>query len=111
MKKYILAIAISIMMLMLLSACADGNKEPVDSVSPSAEEIEVPPSAEATEEPGDTGLSEQQQKAENYKAEQETAEAAIQSELENGYTFEDPLVIINPYSLSPLSAVVGFDTE
>ena len=111
MKKYILAAAISIMMLMLLPACADSSKEPVNSLSPSAEGTEILPSAGVTEEAGGTELSEQRQKAAKYKEEQETAEAAIQAELENGYTFEEPLVVVNPYSLSPLSAVVGFDTE
>ncbi|MDO5538955.1 MAG: aryl-sulfate sulfotransferase [Eubacteriales bacterium] len=37
-------------------------------------------------------------------------EALIQ-EMGNGYTLEEPLVILNPYGTSPLTAVVIFDTE
>lgn len=110
MKKYVLAVAVSIILLILLPACA-GSKDPVDSVPPAAEGTEVPPSAEATEEVEKTELSEQRQKAAKYMEDQKAAEAAIQAELENGYTFEDPLVVVNPYSLSPLSAAVGFDTD
>lgn len=111
MKKRVFAAAVSIMMLMTLSACTNSDKEPIDSEPPSAAVTEVRPSAEVTKEPEGTELSEQRQKAENYKAEQETTEAAIWAELENGYSFEKPLVVVNPYSLSPLSAVVGFDTD
>lgn len=112
MKKYILAAAISssISIMMQMPPCADSSKKPVDSLTPSAEGTEVPPSAEPTEEPGGTELSEQREKAANYIAEQAAAESAIQAELEDGYTFEDPLVVVNPHSLSPLSAVVGFGT-
>ena len=35
----------------------------------------------------------------------------LQTEQENGYTWDDPMVILNPYQISPLTAVVLFDTE
>ena len=35
----------------------------------------------------------------------------LQAEQENGYTWEEPMVISNPYQISPLTAVVLFDTE
>ena len=35
----------------------------------------------------------------------------LQTEQENGYTWEEPMVISNPYQISPLTAVVLFDTE
>lgn len=35
----------------------------------------------------------------------------LQAEQENGYTWDDPMVILNPYQISPLTAVVLFDTE
>lgn len=35
----------------------------------------------------------------------------LQSEQEQGYTWEEPMVISNPYQISPLTAVVLFDTD
>lgn len=35
----------------------------------------------------------------------------VQAEQENGYTWEEPLAILNPYQISPLTAVILFDTE
>ena len=35
----------------------------------------------------------------------------LQAELENGYSWEAPMVIQNPYQASPLTAVVIFDTK
>ena len=35
----------------------------------------------------------------------------LQTGQENGYTWDDPMVILNPYQISPLTAVVLFDTE
>lgn len=35
----------------------------------------------------------------------------LQAEMENGYTWEEPLVVQNPYQISPLTAVVLFQTE
>ena len=35
----------------------------------------------------------------------------LQAELENGYSWEEPMVIQNPYQVSPLTAVVIFNTK
>lgn len=35
----------------------------------------------------------------------------LQTELENGYSWEEPMVIQNPYQVSPLTAVIIFDTK
>lgn len=35
----------------------------------------------------------------------------LQEEQEKGYSFEEPLVVLNPYQISPLTAVIIFDTE
>ena len=35
----------------------------------------------------------------------------LQAEQDNGYTWEEPIAILNPYQISPLTAVVLFDTE
>ena len=34
----------------------------------------------------------------------------LQAEQENGYTWDDPMIIVNPYQIAPLTAVVLFDT-
>lgn len=43
-----------------------------------------------------------------YQAE---VDQQLQAELENGYEISNPLVVLNPYGNSPLSAVVLFSTE
>ena len=49
---------------------------------------------------------------ESLVARQTKAEAAMLAEFEAGsYTLEHPLVKLNPYFISPLSAVVLFETE
>lgn len=35
----------------------------------------------------------------------------LQKEMESGYSIVQPLVIADPYELSPLSAVIAFDTQ
>ena len=35
----------------------------------------------------------------------------LQAELKNGYSWEEPMVIQNPYQVSPLTAVIIFDTK
>ncbi|HWQ98531.1 MAG TPA: aryl-sulfate sulfotransferase [Clostridia bacterium] len=43
---------------------------------------------------------------------QSDMDASIQAELATGeYTFDQPLVVVNPYGISPLSAVVVFTTD
>lgn len=43
---------------------------------------------------------------------QEQVESEIETEFEQGeYTFQDPLVVLNPYGISPLTAIVMFRTE
>ncbi|MCP1102193.1 arylsulfate sulfotransferase [Aequitasia blattaphilus] len=49
---------------------------------------------------------------ETIRLQQEQAEAAMMKEFECGnYTFENPLIKLNPYLIAPLSAVVLFETE
>ncbi len=43
--------------------------------------------------------------------EQDAVDAALLAEAELGYTFADPLCVVNPYGSVPLSAVILFDTE
>lgn len=70
---------------------------PTETVTPSQE---APPAVNLTKVEKVDYLSEQNQIDENLKA-----------ELASGYTFEDPMVIVNPYMNSPLTAMVIFTTE
>ena len=47
----------------------------------------------------------------DYLAEQAEMDAMLQAEAEAGYTYEEPLVVVNPYGNAPLSAVAVFSTE
>lgn len=110
MKKSILLTVISIMMLILLAGCAANKTElgaESGTAAPSTEhsDASTPPEPEQGPE-----LSEALQKAADYRARQAEAEAALQSEMENGYSLEEPLVVVDPYGLSALTAVVGFET-
>lgn len=49
--------------------------------------------------------------ASDYLAEQAQIDALLIAEGEAGYSFENPLVILNPYGSAPLSAVAIFSTE
>lgn len=44
-------------------------------------------------------------------AQQNAIDEALLAEAGNGYTFEEPSVILNPYGNSPLTAVIVFSTE
>jgi len=48
---------------------------------------------------------------EDYLASQTEVDSNLQKELENGYTIDDPMVVVNPYKNSPLTAMVIFTTE
>jgi len=47
----------------------------------------------------------------NYFDNQSRIDAALMAEAEKKYTFEEPLVIVNPYGNSPLTAVAIFSTD
>ena len=47
----------------------------------------------------------------DYFDQQSAIDAALLAEGEYGYSFEEPLVVVNPYGNSPLSAVAIFTTE
>lgn len=112
MRKYKhLPTIISIMfILLILTGCNAKNSngsgsDPVNTAvsEPNVSNPEIEGSA--------TELSEQQQKAIAYQERQGMVDEVLREEMESGYSMEQPLVIVNPYELSPLSAVIGFDTE
>ncbi|MBQ8507883.1 MAG: aryl-sulfate sulfotransferase [Clostridia bacterium] len=47
----------------------------------------------------------------DYLAEQAMIDSFLIAEAEAGYSFEEPLVVLNPYGNAPLSAVAIFSTE
>lgn len=47
----------------------------------------------------------------DYFTDQRAIDSDLYSEAQNGYTFEDPFVVVNPYGNSPLSAMVIFTTS
>jgi arylsulfate sulfotransferase len=47
----------------------------------------------------------------NYFDKQKQIDESIQAEVEKGYSFEEALIIVNPYGSSPLSAVAIFTTD
>lgn len=52
------------------------------------------------------------QKAMRKLEEQKGVDETLRAELESGsYTFEEPLVVLDPYGESPLTALILFDTE
>lgn len=70
-----------------------------------------------------TSLSEPVQEGKNGQAvplytaivstieEQDLIDQELQMEAETGYSFEDPFVVVDPYGMAPLSALVIFDTD
>ena len=89
MKKHVLVIAVCVLLLALvLFGCASHEEdtgEPSSSSASGDTVEETPPEQGAV-------LTEQIQKAKDYQIQQAEADAAIQKEMENGYTLEEPLV-------------------
>ncbi len=63
--------------------------------------------ASAEEEEGESQLLE----ITDVFAAQDAVDEALQQEAENGYDFEDPLIVLDPYGNSPLTAVMIFSTD
>ena len=63
-----------------------------------------------TEEPGYT-MNETILEESNYFETQNTIDKKLQEEAAKGYSFEEPMVIVNPYGNSPLTAVIIFRTS
>lgn len=109
MKKRVRSIALAMLLAAALSGCATGETQP--SVSSDVPASTAPSEDVQTPETQEPELTEQLQKARAYMERQAETDAALKAEMESGYTLEKPLVIVNPYELSPLSAIVGFCTE
>ena len=73
-----------------------------------AEEESTEPETRVQE---DSTEQETQEQEETIQAQQKEIDDALQAELENGYSLEDALIVVNPYGTAPLSAVAVFTTE
>lgn len=97
--KRILSMLIVLSMLLCLTACGTSEtNEPAASAETSA-------SVQAQD-------TEPLYTATKSELEEQTAiDQMLLAEAEAGYTFDEPLVVVDPYGNAPLSALVIFDTE
>lgn len=65
----------------------------------------------ASSEPSAGGSAKTRVEGTDILAAQAQIDASLIAEAEAGYTFEEPLVIVDPYRISPLSAIALFDTD
>ncbi len=90
---------------MLLTACKSEDQEtPEPTVTPS-------PIVEEDEDDSLGLINTNLLELTNYFDNQLEIDEALLVEAENGYSFEEPLVIVNPYGTSPLTAVAIFTTD
>lgn len=98
---------------------AAGSSAPLTALAEDAESAEAvetavtTENAEATETAADTESAEDIMLLEETDifASQNAIDEALLQEAAVGYSFEEPLVVLNPYGNSPLTAVVVFSTE
>lgn len=93
----------SIFMIVLLVMTACGNPEVNPPSEPSNSDV-VQPEPEPDIKPLYTAEV-------SFLEEQATIDQELQAEAGAGYSFEDPFVIVDPYGMAPLSALVIFDTD
>lgn len=98
--KRVKGMILLMLLTMVFSGCQKDNKVENNIENLVLELTQVPEKA-------DTKLLE----AVSYFNAQAEIDQALMKEVEKGYQFDDPLVIVNPYKNSPLTAVVIFHTE
>lgn len=86
------------------------NKAETNDVQSEASTDELNNETDADNEKNEKALSENVKESDILTQQLKTDEA-LKKELQNGYTFENPLVVVNPYGNSPLTAMVIFNTE
>ena len=92
-KKMIRTVGVLAAMLVMLGGCSQKKSE---SNSTQAKE---------------TGLSGEELTMTNPMDQQKQVDDSLKKELEQGYSFDKPLIVLDPYGNSPLSAVAIFTTE
>lgn len=109
MRKQIIFATIAVLTLLLLAGCADSesSSEAVSSMASTSTAQSTAPDSPTVPE---AMLTEQQEKARAYMERQAETDADLMEEMQSGYTLAQPLIIVNPYELSPLTALVGFQS-
>lgn len=97
-KKF--AIVLAALLLIFAAACVE--QTPPDT--PTDEASLAPSSSVET-------ISRDQVENTDLLMTQTQIDAQLLAELEAGYTFEEPLVVVDPYGISPLSAIALFNTD
>lgn len=110
MKKQTVAIIAVMLALLLLAGCSgsQSSSETNSGMTPSSAAQNAEPDSPTVPE---AALTEQQEKARAYMERQAGTDAELKEEMQSGYTLEQPLVIVNPYELSPLTALVGVQSD
>ncbi len=88
-----------LLMLVLLSGCQKDSKDTA--------KVEEPTVTAAADGADDENVLEKV----NYFDTQTEIDQSLLAEAKKGYTFEEPLVVVNPYGTSPLTAVAIFSTD
>ncbi len=101
MKKQIIGVTIFLTMSLLLCGC----KKEKENTNNNTAEVSPTLTVEAEQSNNSNVLEEV-----NYFSTQEDVDKALQQEAQNEHTFEEPMVIVNPYGNSPLTAVAIFST-
>lgn len=103
MKKYLSLGLVVAMTLSLLSSCSQGTNQeatPSNTQTPTNQE-EIQPLSEKNPVPSTDYLVSQAK----------TTELLLAEMKEGAYTFQEPFVYVDPYDLSPLSAIALFNTD
>ncbi len=109
MRKLYKGLLLLSLMTVILWGCGknEGKKEsPTPSPTPSQSEDTQGNDSEAVGLKNTTVLE-----VKNYFDDQAQIDQGLQAELEKGYSFDEPFVIVNPYGKSPLTAVAIFSTD
>lgn len=108
MKKYLtLGLTVAFSLSMLVSCSSEESTNTQTTVAPSTASESTEQENTQTEQ-----MSFSEVKSTDILEAQEKINENLQAELtEGGYTLENPFVVVDPYGLSPLTALVLFETE
>ncbi|WP_394917108.1 aryl-sulfate sulfotransferase [uncultured Robinsoniella sp.] len=132
MKRKLVMLGILTGALCLTTACSDKStptqetaagvetqeSKTTEAAQTEAAETEIAAATEKTSEKASEAQSETKESADvqtvalvDNLAEQAKVNEQLMAEVQNGYTMEEPFVVVNPYGNSPLTAVAIFNTE
>lgn len=99
MHKHIKAIIVIAAITIMMCGCQKNNNSDIESIE------KTTPAASAKT------MNEKTLESTNYFNDQAQIDQALQKEVEKQYSFNKPLVIVNPYGNSPLTALIIFSTS